>query len=93
MSTKVRKLTWQLTGPATVLYAAETVGTRQASHVLQYKDDIHLLYSSKGEMFYFRRGPVSEVEELLLHLVGARKAELELAGSWTLLAARLPKLR
>jgi hypothetical protein len=41
----------------------------------------------------FRKGPVSEVEELVLHLVGARKAELELAGSWTLLPARLPRLR
>jgi hypothetical protein len=53
MSTKVRKLTWQLTGPATVLYAAETVGTRQASRVLQHKDDIHYRILQKKKCFYF----------------------------------------
>jgi hypothetical protein len=51
MSTKVRKLTWQLTGPATVLYAAETVGTRQASGVLQYKEDIHYRILQKEKCF------------------------------------------
>ncbi|XP_023323946.1 putative protein MSS51 homolog, mitochondrial [Eurytemora carolleeae] len=67
ISSQARKLSWELTCPATVLYSAERAG--------------------------LSCGPVQDQEELIIHLVGARKAEVEMAKSWLLLPARLPNLR
>ena len=40
-----------------------------------------------------RTGSLAEATSLVIHLVGARQAEIEQAPAWTLLPARLPKLK
>lgn len=43
--------------------------------------------------FICRSGRVEDLEELVIHVVGARKAEVQLAKSWLLIPARLHNLR